>query len=123
MSDKRAVVLNCIDGRIQVPVIEWIKKNYGVDNVDNVTEPGMDGILSDPQKSIEAFIKKVEISIRVNSAEIIVVVGHHDCRGNPVSEELHKEQIRSSVSRMKKEFSTIPVVGLWINDRWQGEKI
>jgi len=44
---KRAICLNCIDGRVQLPVIEWIKQNYGVDHVDMITEPGMDGFLAD----------------------------------------------------------------------------
>ena len=48
MSDKRAVCLNCMDGRAQLPVIEWVKKNCDVEFVDMITEAGMDGFLTKP---------------------------------------------------------------------------
>jgi len=35
-----ATAINCMDGRTQEPVITWIKKNYHVDFVDMITEPG-----------------------------------------------------------------------------------
>ena len=35
--------INCIDGRVQEPVAEWVKKNF---NVDNITLEGPDRILS-----------------------------------------------------------------------------
>ena len=40
-------VLNCIDGRTQIPVINWIKENFNVEYVDLITEPGMDKIVSE----------------------------------------------------------------------------
>jgi hypothetical protein len=31
-------VVNCIDGRVQLPVIEFLKNRFGVDFVDCITE-------------------------------------------------------------------------------------
>ncbi|MEN6292607.1 MAG: carbonic anhydrase [Methanobacterium sp.] len=42
-----ATCLNCIDGRVQLPVINWIMKNYNVKYVDMITKAGMDGFLAD----------------------------------------------------------------------------
>lgn len=36
---KFATAINCIDGRTQLPVIEWARKKYGVDYVDMITKP------------------------------------------------------------------------------------
>lgn len=36
---KFAAAINCMDGRTQVPVIEFLKNKYGVDYVDMITEP------------------------------------------------------------------------------------
>ena len=44
--DIRATCLNCMDGRVQLPVINWIRENYKIDNVDVITEAGMDGVLA-----------------------------------------------------------------------------
>ena len=92
-NNKFATCLNCIDGRAQLPVIKWIQENYDVEYVDMITEPGIDGLLADNNRSIDGVIEKIGISIEKNSASIIFVVGHHDCKGNPVDEATHKEQI------------------------------
>lgn len=121
MSEKRAVCLNCIDGRIQLPVIQWIKDNYGMDYVDMVTEPGIDGLLSDEANSIDGINRKIGISIEKNDASIIFIAAHHDCRGNPVSEAEHKEQVLLSRDRLKKVFLGVEVEGLWVNSEWNVE--
>lgn len=35
-----ATTINCMNGRVQIPVIDYMKSKYGVDYVDMVTEPG-----------------------------------------------------------------------------------
>ena len=43
MSDKSfATSLSCMDGRVQLPMIDLIKKKYSVDFVDTITAPGID---------------------------------------------------------------------------------
>lgn len=44
--DKFGTAINCIDGRVQLPVIKWLKENYYLDFVDMITEPGPDKVLS-----------------------------------------------------------------------------
>ena len=47
MSEKTfATAINCMDGRVQLPVTAFLKKKYGVDYVDVITEPGPNGILA-----------------------------------------------------------------------------
>jgi len=40
-------VINCIDGRIQLPVIEYLKIRFNVEYVDTITEAGPNLILSE----------------------------------------------------------------------------
>jgi len=123
MNTKRVVCCNCMDGRTQLPVIEWIKGNSGADHVDMITEAGMDGFLQNQENIIDSVTDKIKISIEKNGASIIFVVGHHDCKGNPVDDGLHKEHTLVSVSRIKKEFDGIEVKGLWVNDNWEVEEL
>lgn len=118
----RAVCLNCMDGRIQMPVIQWVQEKYGYDYVDMITEPGMDGLLSNPQNDIEAVFKKMNISLETNKAKMIFVVGHHDCRGNHVSDDEHQTQICLSVERVRAKYN-YKVAGLWVNSNWQVSEI
>jgi hypothetical protein len=42
--------INCIDGRTQEPVIDFMKEKFDIDGVDMVTFPGVDGIISSSEK-------------------------------------------------------------------------
>ena len=112
-----------MDGRVQIPAINWIKENHGVDHVDMITEAGMNGHLADSNNSIDEITRKINISIDKNNATMIVIVGHYDCKGNPVGEDEHKDHIRTAVERISNEYSDLDVIGLWINSEWEGEQI
>ncbi len=52
MKKRFGTALNCIDGRTQIPIINWLKENFDVDYVDLITEPGMDKVLAQDQLAI-----------------------------------------------------------------------
>jgi hypothetical protein len=99
MTKKFATAINCIDGRVQKPVAEYMQKNFSVDYVDMITEPGPNKILSEGRdiNIIESLRKKVGISIEKHNSKIIAVVAHYDCAGNPESEDVQKKHLRKAV--------------------------
>ena len=124
MEFKFGTTINCIDGRTQKPVSEWIKENFQVDVVDTVTEPGCDKIMPENDlEKIEQIKSKVMISINKHKSSVVVIAGHHDCAGNPVSKEEHIEQIKQSAEKIKSWNLPVKVAGLWINDKWEAEQI
>ena len=118
--DIRATCLNCMDGRVQLPVLHWIKEKYKVDFVDVITEAGMDNVLSN-QEDIREVIRSINISVDVNKSTRLFVVGHYDCRGNPVEESVHQQEIKSAVRRLKDHWPSIKIIGLWVNKNWAVE--
>lgn len=121
---KFGTAINCIDGRTQGPVSNWIKQNHSVDYVDMITEPGSDkSLLMDNKERIEQIKTKVNISIKAHKSSIIVIAGHYDCAGNPVSKEEHLEQIKKSVSIIKSWNFPVKVFGVWVNDQWKIEQV
>ena len=121
---KFGTAINCIDGRAQRPVSEWVKKNQSVDFVDTVTEPGADkALLMGNEDRIDQVKTKVNISIKAHGSSVIVIAGHHDCAGNPVSKEEHVEQIKKSVDIIKSWNFPVKVFGLWVNDHWTIDQI
>ena len=120
--ETRATCLNCMDGRVQLPVLKWIKENYPVDFVDVITEAGMDGVLA-RQKDISEVQRSIQVSVSLNKSTRLFVVGHYDCRGNPAQESLHREDIKNAVLRLRPLWTAQEVVGLWVNDRWQVEPV
>ena len=120
--DTRATCLNCMDGRVQLPVLTWIKANYPVDFVDVITEAGMDGVLA-KQKDISEVLRSIKVSVNLNKSTRLFVVGHYDCRGNPVNDSLHREEIVAAVKRLKPLWPKQEIIGLWVNDQWEVQLI
>ncbi len=112
-----------MDGRIQLPVIQWIKKHYEVDFVDMITEPGMDGVLAELNSDIKDIVTKLEISVDKHGSQYIFIGGHYDCLGHPVDNETHKKDVMVAVERIKKLKSSCKVIGLWISNKLSVQKI
>lgn len=110
--------VSCMDGRIQIPLINWIKENFSVDYVDTITEPGIDKQVAD-NTDLESIKTKVGISINKHESELIVVSGHYDCAGNPVSNEEHITQIKKGIEVISSWNLGVKVVGVWVDDTWK----
>ena len=119
---KFATSVSCIDGRIQIPLAKWIKQNFSVDFVDSITEPGVDKKVSGGI-DLESMKNKVSISINAHKSELIVVSGHYDCAGNPVSNEEHLEQIKQGVDVINSWNLGAKVIGVWVDENWNVNQI
>lgn len=118
MDKKFATAINCMDGRVQKPVAEYIRDDFKVDYVDMITEPGPNKILAEGKnlQIIESLKKKVEISVTKHDSNIIAVVGHYDCAGNPGGENLQKEHLRKAVDTVISwGFPVKTIIALWLD--------
>ena len=115
-----ATAINCMDGRVQLPVIEWLKNNHHVDYVDAITEPGPIKILAEnlDASSVESISKRISISTDKHGSKLIAVIGHYDCAGNPVDKEAQLLQINGSIRLIQSWNEAIPVIGLWVDESW-----
>lgn len=122
--DKFGTAINCIDGRVQLPVFKWLKEKYYLDFIDMITEPGPDKVLSQGRaEEIELLKSKVLISIKAHGSDIITIAGHYDCAGNPVSKEEHWNQIRKAVQVIRSWNLPVKVIGIWVNENWEIEVV
>ena len=121
MKYKFATAINCIDGRAQKPVIDFVGRRFSVDCVDMITEPGPDKILSENKKTeiIKSIKDRVAISVEKHESKAIVIVGHHDCAGNPVTRDEHLKQIKKAKQNIDKWNLGISVYGAWVNENWK----
>jgi carbonic anhydrase len=120
-----ATAINCMDGRTQLPVNEYMRSRYGCDYVDTITEPGPIAILAGggDEQLLASVWTRVDISVRKHGSNAICVVGHHDCAGNPVDRATQEEQIRKSVAVLRDRYPEADVVGLWVGDQWTVEEV
>lgn len=114
--------INCMDGRVQLPIINWMKKEFGLDYVDMITEPGPDKILAEGSAEQQNIIKnKVDISVNKHGSKIVVIIGHDNCAGNPVPREQHLGQIKQAMQIIKNWNYPVQIIGVWVNINWQVE--
>jgi len=125
MNFKFGTAINCIDGRTQEPVIDFMKQKYGIDGVDMVTFPGVDGVVSSLGNfnTISLIRNAVAISVEKHGSRIIAVVGHFDCAGNPGNREHHYAHIGKAVRQVSSWNFDGKIVGLYVNDDRQIEEV
>ncbi|MCG8339179.1 MAG: hypothetical protein MJE63_32105 [Proteobacteria bacterium] len=118
-------VINCMDGRTQLPVNQHLKEKFKAEYVDTITEPGPNRILAEQtaQHKLESIFQRLEISIKKHHSVGLAIVGHHDCAGNPTTREEQEKHIRKSIDFLKGKYPEIEVLGLWVDDTWQVHEV
>jgi len=118
-------VINCMDGRVQVQVNAFMKKRFGVEYVDTITEAGPVQLLDDDSdtEAVLSVLRRVDVSVNVHESKGLAVAAHHDCAGNPVSEETQKEQLNQWIQFLVKQYPDLPVIGIWIDRDWKVHEI
>ena len=117
MNKTFATVIKCMDGRTHIPVINYVVSKYDVDFVDLITEPGPNKILAEgvDLATIQSIRKRAEISIHKHRTKIVAVVGHHDCAGNPASDEDQRVHLLKAAQTIKTwDLPVESVVALWV---------
>jgi hypothetical protein len=117
--------VNCMDGRVQIPICNWLRNQYGVDYVDMITEPGPVRFLAEDQDLwVSASIqRRLEISVNRHKSELVAIAGHHDCAGNPVPKETQLKQIVAAIKTVKGWNFKVRVIGLWVNENWEVQEV
>lgn len=120
-----ATAINCMDGRVQVPVITYLQKRFGAKFIDTITEPGPDRILAEQSDQIRlaSILARIEISIQKHASRQIAVIGHYDCAGNPVSKEKQIDHIHKAAAFIRQEYPKVEVIGVWVDEKWRIHEI
>lgn len=122
---KFCTVVSCIDGRIQLPVNQYVRERFGAEYVDTITEAGVNRVIAErsPASVLESVLKKLAISVTAHRSCGIAVVGHYDCAGNPNPREVQILHIREAVEVLRQAYPPMEVIGLWVDENWQVHEI
>lgn len=117
--ERFAVLLNCIDGRTQQPLLDWVGRELDVDHVDVVTEPGVDGVLAGGDSAtVQSLLDKVCVSRLAHGAVEVVVAGHHDCAANPGDAAQHFSDVTRATDAVRQALPELPVRGVYVDESW-----
>ncbi len=120
--------IGCMDGRVQDPVAEYGRKKFNVIYADTITEAGLVGMLSNTLSNefLESIKKKVLVSVEKHHSRGIIVHGHQECAGNPVEDELHKQNVIKAAQEIREivpDIEVIPVFVIKEHEKWVVKEI
>ncbi len=120
-----ATVINSIDGRVQIPVINFLLERFGVSYLDVITEIAPNRLLAEQndQGKVNGIMQCLNVSLLEHGSRQFAIVGHYDCPGNPASRTEQLEQLRSSVEFLKQSYPGVEVIGLWLPSQWRVEEV
>lgn len=112
-------VVNCMDGRVQLPVIRYLQDRFEVLYVDSITEAGPVKSLAKPvdETVSQSILRRVAVS-REHGSKVVAVIAHDDCAGNPEDETTQRRQLEEAVDLMAGRFPDMLILGLWLSRDW-----
>jgi hypothetical protein len=117
---KFGAVINCMDGRIQKVVADFLRSAFDLDWLDTITEPGPERILADGLEVhvIENIKRRLGISIEKHGSGLIAIAAHEECAGNPVDKEEHLKHLRQAKTKVEQFGFATEIVLLWVPSGW-----
>lgn len=101
-----AVVVTCIDYRLQKTIDNWISENFAPKSFDRVAIAG--GI-----KNLDIIMGQIEISEKLHHIKKVVLINHEDCGayGDPPAggPEKHAEDLKKAASQIKQRYPGLEV--------------
>lgn len=113
-------VINCMDGRTQLPVNEYLRRELNVDYVDTITEAGPVRILAEQQDSplAQSILNRIDISVGKHKSKSVAIVAHYDCTGNPLDKDKQLKQLEEATKWLSEKCPVVQILGLWVDSFW-----
>ena len=109
--------INCMDGRTQLTVINYLQKRFKAIHVDMITEPGPNKILAEgaDAAAVSSIQRRIDISINRHQTGGMAIVGHEDCGGNPVDKPVQITQLQAARKFLQETYPDLESIALWID--------
>jgi hypothetical protein len=105
-----AAAVGCIDGRIHPALTRFVAAEHGVDAVDLVTEPGVDGAIAAGDRGVlDDVLRRLAPSRQAHACRTVVVAGHEDCAALPGDLEVHRTAVACAARRLADGLGGLPV--------------
>jgi hypothetical protein len=117
--------INCVDGRVQLPVIDYLKARFQAQYVDVVSEPGAAQLLAvrRDRRAAKLLVARVAFTVKAHDSIGIAVAAHHDCSATMADDDTQRYHVRRAVNFLAKRFNHVPIVGLWLDERWSVSEV
>jgi carbonic anhydrase len=99
-----ALVVHCMDYRLQKNLDHWISTRYGAGNYDRIS-------LAGSVHDYEMVLKYVQLAVKVHSIQKVALVNHEDCRayGSEGTFHRHTTDLREAERKIEALFPGLTV--------------
>ena len=105
MSHKcEAIVVHCMDYRLQSYINQWLEKNLTFGSYDRAVIAG--GVYD-----VYDVIRQVDIAARLHGISKVILINHEDCGmyGTAGTEERHEEDLNKAEEKIRRLFPQLEV--------------
>jgi carbonic anhydrase len=100
----QAIVIHCIDFRLQKSLNDWLGRRFGLSDYDRVSLAG--GVFD-----FYTILRQVEISDRLHKIKKVILINHEDCGayGDEGIPERHAHDLREAERKIEALFPHLDV--------------
>ena len=105
-----ALVVHCMDYRLQKFLQPWITVRFGYDNFDIIALAG--GV-----HDYEMVLKYVQLAVQIHTIETVCLINHEDCRayGRDGTYKRHKHDLLDTKEKIKTLFPHLNLEAFYLN--------
>ena len=105
-----ALVVHCMDYRLQKLLHPWITARFGYDNFDIISLAG--GV-----HDYEMVLKYVELAVQIHSIKTVCLINHEDCRayGREGTYKRHQHDLLSTAVKVRALFPQLNVETFYLH--------
>jgi carbonic anhydrase len=105
-----ALVVHCMDYRLQKFLHPWIMRCYGADNFDIISLAG--GV-----HDYEMVLKYVQLAVQIHSIKQVALINHEDCRayGRAGTYKRHKHDLMDAEQKIEALFPRLDVETFYLH--------
>ena len=99
-----ALVVHCMDYRLQKFLHPWITGRFGADNFDIIA-------LAGAVHDYEMVLKYVQLAVQIHAISTVTLINHEDCRayGREGSYKRHRHDLLDAQTKIKTLFPQLKV--------------
>lgn len=100
----QAIVVTCIDFRLQEAINQWIEQHFQPKTFDRVAFGG--GV-----KNLNAILSQIDIGVRLHRINKVILINHEDCGayGEVGTQEKHAEDLTAAKTKIKEIYPNLEV--------------
>ena len=105
-----ALVVHCMDYRLQKFLQPWITVRYGYDNFDIIS-------LAGSVHDYEMVLKYVQLAVQIHTFNTVCLINHEDCRayGREGTYKRHRQDLLSTGSKLHALFPDLRVETFYLH--------